>query len=116
MSGSVPIRALCLVGGSSRRNVARASGNQRILEAGEAEVEQLRAGTRQHDVRRLDVAVHHAGGMSGRERVGELDRDGQPLIERERATREACGERLAIHQLHDEVLDGDTAERRHPTS
>ena len=78
----------------------------------EAEVEQLGAGSRQHDVAGLEIAMDDAGTMCLVERVGDLDR-------RSSAPRRACsgprvrrvGERLAFEILHHQVIDASTLQR-----
>ena len=37
------------------------------------------------------------------QRLGDLPRDGERLVERERAARDALGQRLALDQLHDQA-------------
>ena len=39
------------------------------------------------------------------ERVGDLNREGQRLIERQRAFRQSLRERLAFEVLHDQIVD-----------
>ena len=71
----------------------------------EAEVEQLGAALRQHDVRGLQIAMRDPRAVRLVERVGDLDRDLQRLVERQRTVRscEARRERLALEILHHEI-------------
>jgi hypothetical protein len=71
---------------------------------GEAEVEQLHAGLRQHDVSGLQVPVHDALPVRLVERVGDLRAVAQGLLERQRTLGEALRERVAFEKLHDEVV------------
>ena len=71
---------------------------------GEAEVEQLHARLRDHDVAGLQIPVHDPLPVRLVERVGDLDAVAQRLIERQRALAEPVAERLALEVLHDEVL------------
>ena len=68
----------------------------------QAEVEQLRARSGEHDVAGLQIAMHDAGAMRRVERLGDLNRDGQRLVDRQRAAFEPGRQRLAVDQLHDE--------------
>ena len=81
----------------------------------QAEVEQLRAGLRQHDVPRLHVAMHDAQPMRRIERSHDLVGIGQCLRERNRAALEARGQGLAFQVFHDEegdaVLVADIVDR-----
>ena len=69
-----------------RRYVRQA---RRRLEARfrQAEVEQLRPGLRDDDVAGLQVAVHDAGGVRRRQRLGDLDCEPEGLLERQAAPR-----------------------------
>jgi hypothetical protein len=70
---------------------------------GEAEIENLHlAVSPQHDVRRLQVAVDDAGVVSGLERVGNLRRQGERLVERHPAPEHAPREIFAVHEFHDQ--------------
>ena len=53
-----------------------------------------------HDVRRLDVAMHDAGGVRGLERRGDLCPVLQRSRQRQRPLAEQCGERYAVDELH----------------
>jgi hypothetical protein len=81
----------------------------------EAEVEQLRAALRQHDIGRLQIAVHDPLPVGAVQRSGNLDRDAQRLIDGERPTAKTFRKRLALQVLHDEevdvVLAADVVER-----
>ncbi len=70
---------------------------------GQPEIQNLRvpaAGDEQ--IRRLDVAVDDAGGVRRFERVGDLDRERQQLIDLERAPGDAMLQRHPLEELHDE--------------
>ena len=71
---------------------------------GQAEVEQLDARLRQHDVAGLQIAMDDSLPVRLVERVGDLDGEAQRLVERKPASAEPFGERLAFEQLHDEVF------------
>ena len=68
----------------------------------EAEVQQLRAGTREHHVAGLQIAVDDARAMRVVERVGDLAAVAQHLVGRQRAAREPIVQRLALEILHDD--------------
>ncbi len=76
----------------------------RGLELGEAEVEQLDAALGQHDVAGLQVPVHDPLPMRLIQRVGDLHAVAQRLLEGQRPLGEAVGQRLALDQLHHEVI------------
>jgi len=83
-----------------------APGGERDAEdLGEPEVEHLHAsvGGEEH-VRRLEVAVEHAGGVGVDEGPGDREGDPARLAGGERAARLALGEGLAAEQLEDEVV------------
>ena len=71
----------------------------------EAEVEKLRAGARQHDVGRLEVAVDDAVAVRAIERVGDLGAVADHLVGGQRPARQPAGQRLALQVLHDEEGD-----------
>ena len=83
----------------------------------QAEVQHLRAAVRiHHDVGGLQIPVHDAGAVRGGECVGHLRRDAQRFGEPHALARDQLIQRLAIHQLHDDVglpvlladfMDGD---------
>ena len=54
------------------------------------------------DVRGLQIAVDDAALVSGFERVGHLPGDRKRFVARQRSPTKASGERLAVHELHDE--------------
>ena len=63
------------------------------------------------DVARLQIAVDDALLVRGFERIGDLARDGERLLERNRALLDPLGERLALDQLHDQVVRADVEQR-----
>ena len=69
----------------------------------EPEVEELRAAFRQHDVLRLEIAMDDVLLMRLVQRVHDLARDLQGVVEWQRSTRESIGERLALEVLEDEI-------------
>ena len=85
-------------------------------QAGEPEVEQLHVAVgAHHDVLRLDVAMHDAGGVRGGERLGELRADAAPPS-RSAGAADQRVERLALDELRREepavveladLVDGD---------
>ena len=93
--------------------VARGSG-ERGRER-EAEVHQLRAALRDHDVARLQVAMDEPAPMRPIERVRDLDTQPQHLVRSERPARQARRHRLALdlleHQEVDAVLSPDVVQR-----
>ena len=83
--------------------IARCGWSQRFRET---EVEHLdRAVTPHLDVRRLQVAVNDPLLVRGFERLGDLLRDRQRFVDRDRATRDALGQVLALDQFHHERGD-----------
>ena len=64
------------------------------------------------DVRRLDVAVHQPGRVRRRQRLGDLRRDRQRLVGRQRTGGDPAVEPLAVHQLHREVVEPRGLARR----
>jgi hypothetical protein len=72
--------------------------------AREAEVENLdQAAVGEHDVLRLEVAMKDAQRVRGLETVGDLNADREHQLEAGRAARDERVERLAGHELHDDV-------------
>ena len=102
--------------GAVRRQGLRRGGGQhgrasdrdrRRGRLGEAEIEQLGARFRQHHVAGLEVAVHDAGAMCRRQRIGNLDRNRECLGIRQAGplgcgARQSIRERLAFEELHDQ--------------
>ena len=92
--------------GRGLRQVGRAAG-ERVARTGpglgEAEVEDLDLAVRGHlHVRRLEVAVDDALLVGFLEGLGDLPRDGERLVDRDRSALQALGEVLALDELEDE--------------
>ena len=69
----------------------------------ETEIEHLDGAVVAHfDVRRFQVAMDDALVVSDFERFGNLAGDRQRFVDRNRARREAIGQRGAVDELHDE--------------
>ncbi len=85
------------------------AGSRRLREA---EVEELHARLRQHDVAGLQVAVDDAGVVRRVEGRRDLDRDLQELLRRERPLEQPLHQRLAVGQLHDEEVPRGRRRRR----
>ena len=77
----------------------------------QTEVEELRAGARDHDVPRLEIAMDHASAMRAVERLGDLRAVLENIGQRQRAALEPVGERLALEQLHDQIVIADVVKR-----
>ena len=71
-----------------------------FLQLGQAEVEQLHAVARQHDVAGLEIPVHHAVPMRVVQRIGDLDGDAQRERQRQRAVLQPPREGHAVDVLH----------------
>ena len=78
---------------------------------GEAEVEHLDAGFRQHDVAGLEIAMRDALSVGGDQRFRDLDAKLERLLHRQRAFLQALGERLAFDQLHYQVIGANVVQR-----
>src|SRR4029450_10173846 len=82
---------------------------------GETEVEEFGTALRQHDVARLQVAVHDVAAMRLVERVGDLDTSLQRLRQRQRTARQSVRKRLSFEVFHDQevspVLVPDVVQR-----
>ena len=69
----------------------------------QTEVEHLHVAVgRQLDVRRLQIAMNDAVLVRGFERLGDLPRDRQRFVDRDRPLRDAIGERRPVDQLQHE--------------
>src|SRR5262249_17395927 len=77
----------------------------------QAEVEELRAGARDHHVPRLEIAMDYACAMCAVERLGDLRAVLENVGERKGTTPQPIGERLPLEQLHDQVVVADVVER-----
>ena len=78
---------------------------QRGAQFGETEIEHLGAAGRQKYVARLQVPMQHVMRVRIAQRIGDLDRILECLVNRDRAARQARGQRLAVEELHDEIVD-----------
>ena len=83
--------------------------------AREAEIEQLGAGLREHDVSRLEIPVDDSLPVRAAQRIGDLSAVSYDLFHGERTFQQPIGQRLPLDQLHDEelalVLSPDIEER-----
>ena len=87
--------------GHSGGGIRRRLGTDRL---GQPEVHQLHAGRGEHDVRRLEIAMHDPLPVRLVERVGDLDAAAHRLLERERAALQGFVEGPPLEVLHDEVV------------
>jgi len=78
------------------------AGRHRLRRLRQPEIEQLDAGTRQHDVAGLEVTVDDAALVRLAERLADLGAPGAKLAKRHRAAAQSCREGLAKDELHDE--------------
>jgi len=95
------------VGGQGRgeRQGAEALGfSLRDGQLGQPEVQQLGALARDHDVARLEVAVHQAPAVGGVQGVGDLDRVPHHVGGRDRTPDQPRGQGLALEMLHHQVV------------
>jgi len=82
---------------------ARSGGRLRFERLGEAEVEDLDPAIGvDHDVGGFEVTVDDPALVGGCQRLGDLQRDLQGLIQGDRAVGDSLVEALTVHQLHDE--------------
>ena len=98
-------------GERGRRRVIRDAAGH----LGQAEVEQLGAGLREHHVGRLQVPMHDPGAMREGQALGDLDRAGDRLRRWHRSVRQPRRQRRAVellhHQEHRAVLLADVVQR-----
>jgi hypothetical protein len=71
----------------------------------EAEVEQLRARAGDHDVGGLQIAMHDAAPVRLVERIRDLHRVLERRVDGHGAAHEPARERLALEQLHHQIVD-----------
>ena len=76
-----------------------------LPQLGQAEVQQLRAGFREHDVARLQIAVSDALAMRLVERVGNFYRVLQDLLDRQRTFLQSLRERFAFQVFHHQKIN-----------
>jgi hypothetical protein len=94
-----------------RRGVLEAGhGHDRCGLLRDAEVQELRChsagcSTHQHHIGWFQIAVHDAAPMRAIERVGDLDRHAQRLVDLHRTGAKSIGQRLSLEVFHDEELD-----------
>ena len=85
------------------------------VRARQAEVHELGAALREHDVAGLEVAVDDPRPVRAVQRIGDLDAAAQQLGGGQRPALEALGQGLALEVLHDEIdqvaLAPDVVER-----
>ena len=87
---------------------SRAQANRRVTRfggLGEAEVEELGAAVRQHDVGGFEIAVDEPLRVRLVERTANLDRDAQGFGGGNRSAFDPLIERLAAQQFHHQVAD-----------
>ena len=73
--------------------------------ARQAEVDDARgAVAREHHVLGLDVAMDDAHRVRGRQAVGDLHREIEQALQRQRPARQLVAQRLAFEPLRDEVV------------
>src|SRR5207249_1112850 len=85
--------------GGQRRGLAHWSHDLR-----QAEVEELDAGLRQHDVAGFQVPVHDPLPMRLVQGVRDLDPEPEGLFRRQRALEQPVGQRFSLQVLHDQEL------------
>ena len=84
----------------------------RLLQFREAEVEHLDAAVGSDlDVGRFQIAVDDPAIVRRPQRRGDLRRDGKSFVDRHRRAAQAFRQRLAVDQLHDQVVGADVVER-----
>ena len=85
-------------------DVRRSEDLRRADRPGDAEVRHQRVARVQQDVRGLDVPVHHLGAVRVAQRVGDLARDLERVVDRQLALPgQALAQRLALDVGHDVV-------------
>ena len=108
MYAAVPrIIPACVIAGvvivGDMRHVRAAPSPRRLHRLRQPEVEHLHRAVGAHlDVRGLQIAMDDALLVRGFERVGDLLRDRQRFVERDRAARDALRQILALDEFHHE--------------
>ena len=83
------------------RKSRKPSGRGHVrLQLGQAKIQQLRAGFREHNVSGLQIAVSHTLTVRLVKRVRDLDSISEPFFQRQRPLLETFGECLAFEKLH----------------
>ena len=108
MYWNVPTIVPCCVSGVACElvNVAVSSteiGFGAIHSLCQPKIHELRARLRQHDVARLQIAMHDSTAMRRLQARRDLSSITQDLIQRQRPTPQTLGQRLAFQQLHHEI-------------
>ena len=89
----------------ARQPAARARAG-RAKRLGQAEIQHLHRAVRPHlDVGRLQIAVDDPRLVRRFQRLGDLARDRQRLVQRDRAVPKSIGQRRPLDQLQDEPVD-----------
>ena len=104
---NVPKMVPCAVSGSAavgRSESGTFGRSYLLLQFRQTEIEQLRAGLRQHDVAGLQIAVRYAFSVRLVQRIGNLDRVLQHLLQRQRTFHEPLRERLAFQIFHHQII------------
>ena len=86
----------------SRGAIGRHSGQRSLRQA---EIHQLRAAFRQHDVARLQIAMNDPRPMRGIERLAHFHADPHGLLQRNRTAPQPVGQRFALEILHHQKID-----------
>ena len=80
------------------------SGFAAVARSDQAEVQELRSRLGEHHVPGLEVAMHDTVPVSAVESIGDLRSVAQHLVRWQRPLGDPIGQRLALEQLHHEVV------------